>query len=59
MRAITKCSAIILVLAAVHNEGCIKCALIGDVVVYYKVYHGLLGVVVGCIIGRYEEKKRA
>jgi hypothetical protein len=62
MRAIIKCSTIILALAAVtpaNARGCLKGALIGGVAGHYTVHHGLLGAAAGCIIGRHEAKKRA
>ena len=62
MRAIIKCSAIILALAAVtpaDAKGCLKGALIGGVAGHYTVHHGLLGAAAGCIIGHHEAKKRA
>lgn len=62
MRAIIKCSAVILVLGAVspaNAKGCLKGALIGGVAGHYTVHHGLLGAAAGCIIGRHEAKKRA
>ena len=62
MRAMIKCSAIILALAAAtpaDAKGCIKGALIGGVAGHYTVHHGLLGAAAGCIIGRHEAKRRA
>jgi hypothetical protein len=62
MRAIIKCSTIILALAVVtpaNAKGCFKGALIGGVAGHYTVHHGLLGAAAGCIIGRHEAKKRA
>jgi hypothetical protein len=62
MRAIIKCSAIILALAVAtqaNANGCLKGALVGGVAGHYTVHHGLLGAAAGCIIGRHEAKKRA
>jgi hypothetical protein len=62
MRAIIKCSAVVLALTAVtpaNAKGCLKGALIGGVAGHYTVHHGLLGAAAGCIIGRHEAKKRA
>ena len=60
MRAIIKCSTIILALAVVtpaNAKGCLKGALIGGVAGHYTVHHGLLGAAAGCIIGGHEAKR--
>jgi len=63
MRAIIKCSTIIILALTVATpasaKGCLKGALIGGVAGHYTVHHGLLGAAAGCIIGRHEAKRRA
>src|SRR5436305_14389003 len=61
MRAIIKCSAIILALAVVtpaNAKGCLKGALVGGVAGHYTVHHGLLGAPPGSTIGLHITKQR-
>ncbi len=61
MKALTRCAALIIALAAVTSaeaKGCLKGAAVGGVAGHYSGHHGLLGAAAGCAIRRHEANKR-
>jgi outer membrane lipoprotein SlyB len=61
-RSLTKCAVLALALTALampaHAKGCIKGAVVGGAVGHYAAYHGVIGALAGCVIGRHEANKR-